>query len=511
MVHGEKGSSGIRAKAEPSGNHPSLTRRGFARAMMLMGAGAAGSAMLGGCSSSKQGEQQESGLKPVDFSKLEEGKLRVGAGHALIKLDEYCPIDEGNTQANQAAGTPEFVHSEGYYTNVHEGHDLRFSIVLIEFNEEKFAISSIEHVNPTNIDADKKLIEKLTGVPADHQWYHNPHVLSAPHDINQDAIDAAIESACKDAASSMADAIFGYGEGVTYANTNRCYETADGWNQVSNDNGNTDHVLPVLRFDDFNGSPIAILYTVNMAAGTLENQMNSKIDPQGRQITCDIAGLSERAVEEYYGGGVVAIYFAGCTGDQWGSVRAEYNYVSGEKGSLKYNKGFFDADAAWLMLDVAASRLGISVVDTANAIECHAVHSVACANRKDEYRQLDKDKLKSGFDPKKFQYVQSESKPTCTTDVSVFAIDDVAITGVKPEMNIQSLKDIREGSPYAHNIMQNWVSFDGNSVQGYLPDQAGFDQSGKQASKTSFMPGSAEEMVANAIDLLRENYAALSK
>ena len=59
--------------------------------------------------------------------------------------------------------------------------------------------------------------------------------------------------------------------------------------------------------------------------------------------------------------------------------------------------------------------------------------------------------------------------------------------------------------------MQNWVSFDGNSVQGYLPDQVGFDQSGKQASKTSFMPGSAEEMVANAIDLLEESYAAVSK
>lgn len=43
--------------------------------------------------------------------------------------------------------------------------------------------------------------------------------------------------------------------------------------------------------------------------------MNSEIDPTGRQITCDIAGLSERFVEEYYGGDTVAIYFAGCTGD----------------------------------------------------------------------------------------------------------------------------------------------------------------------------------------------------
>ena len=362
-----------------------------------------------------------------------------------------------------------------------------------------------------NIDDDKKLIESLTGVSADKQWYHNPHVLSAPHDINQEAINSAIEEACKAALAGMKDAKFGFGEGVTYANTNRCYETADGWNQVSNDNGNTDHVLPVLRFEGTDGKPIAILYTVNMASGTLENQMNSEIDPTGRQITCDIAGLSERFVEEYYGGDTVAIYFAGCTGDQWGSVRAEYNYVMGSKGGLEYKKGFFDNEAAWLMLDVASSRLGVSVVDTANAISCGDVHVVSYSNEKFEYKQLDKDKLKSGPDPKVFQYVQSESKPTCTTDVSVFAIDDVAITGVKPEMNIQSLKDIRADSPYAHNIMQNWVSFDGDSVQGYLPDQEGFNQSGKQASKTNFMPGSAEEMVGHAIDMLKESYSSIKK
>lgn len=168
-------------------------------------------------------------------------------------------------------------------------------------------------------------------------------------------------------------------------------------------------------------------------------------------------------------------------------------------------------ESAWLELDVASSRLGVSVVDTANAISCDDVHVVSYSNEKFEYKQLDKDKLKSGPDPKVFQYFQSESKPTCTTDVSVFAIDDVAITGVKPEMNIQSLKDIRADSPYAHNIMQNWVSFDGDSVQGYLPDQEGFDQSGKQASKTNFMPGSAEEMVGHAIDMLKESYSAIKK
>lgn len=38
---------------------------------------------------------------------------------------------------------------------------------------------------------------------------------------------------------------------------------------------------------------------------------------------------------------------------------------------------------------------------------------------------------------------------------AAWLMPDIAITGVKPEMNIQSLKDIRADSPYAHNIMQN--------------------------------------------------------
>lgn len=487
----------------------SISRRKFLGFGAAATAVAVGGVFSTGCSSPVGAGQQSSpteakeGGKTVDFSQKEAGKLKVGAGNAPIKLDTYCPIEEGDTQAG---GTPDFVHSEGYYTNVREGHDLRFSIVLIDFDGHRYALTSLEHVNPVNIDADKVLVEQLTDVPPDRQWCHNPHVLSAPHDIPQEAIDVAITQACTDAVASLRDALFGFGEGITNANTNRCYETAEGWNQVSNDNGNTDHVLPVMRFDDVRGNPIAILYTVNMAAGTLENALNSEIDPAGRQITCDIAGLSERVVEEYYGGDCVAIYFAGCTGDQWGSVRAEYNYVTGSQDNLRYESGFFDTAAGFLMLDVASSRLGVSVIDTANRIETNNVHVVSYENRKFEYRQLDKDQMKAGSDPKVFQYVQSQDKPTCTTDVSVFAIDDVAVMGVKPEMNIQSLKDIRAGSPYAHNIMQNWVSFDGNSVQGYLPDQQGFDQSGKQASKTNFMPGSAEEMVGHAIELLKELY-----
>ena len=48
-------------------------------------------------------------------------------------------------------------------------------------------------------------------------------------------------------------------------------------------------------------------------------------------------------------------------------------------------------------------------------------------------------------------------------------------------------------------------------MQGYFPDQEGFDQSGKQASKTNFMLGSVEEMVGHAIDMLKEGYSSIKK
>ena len=78
-------------------------------------------------------------------------------------------------------------------------------------------------------------------------------------------------------------------------------------------------------------------------------------------------------------------------------------------------------------LDVASSRLGVSVVDTANAISCGDVHVVSYSNEKFEYKQPDKGKLKSGPDPKVFQYaVQSNRsrrvRPTFRCSLSMMSL-----------------------------------------------------------------------------------------
>lgn len=173
------------------------------------------------------------------------------------------------------------------------------------------------------------------------------------------------------------------------------------------------------------------------------------------------------------------------------------------KDDIEYvEKTYLPIDAQFTLLDIVSSRLGYAVIDTANAITCDQIAHLVMKSNKVSYPQLDKEKSQLKKAP--YAYVQSSEQPEIETDISVFAIDDVAITGVKTEMNIQTLKDIREQSPFKYNTLHGWVSYDENSVEGYLPDQEGFDQSGKQAGKTSFMPGTAEKLVENAIDLLNE-------
>ena len=273
----------------------------------------------------------------------------------------------------------------------------------------------------------------------------------------------------------------------------------------------------MLRFDDAaTGDPIAILYTAHSASGTLENAMN--VDANGttsgtidsRTVTTDIAGLSARYVEEYYGNGCVALYFAGATGDQWGAMRAEVNYLKvSPKSDIEYvERTYLPIDDQWKLLDIASSRLGYAVVDAANAIQSGALHRIGMSHKKCSYKKLDTDKRGKSAP---FTYVQATNKDgspaTIDMNILVMSFDDLAILGVKSEMNIQTLKDIRVASPYRYNVMQGWVAYDSSDPDGYLPDQEGFDQSGKQASKTKFMPGTAEEVVADAVEMLDGLYA----
>ena len=436
-------------------------------------------------------------------------KFYAGAAHVDVDLKDYLPLHDNNSQAGGAG----YTHSERDYTAQKDGQLMRVGIVLIQFKGTDYAIIDCDHVNPPDgfIDDVKDLVAFETGVEQENMWFHNPHNICAPHTQTFAMTEPALRKACQKARAAMRPATFGYGEGVTYLNTNRCYQTANGWQQISNNAGKSDHVLPVLRFDDLQGNPIAILYTAHSASGVLENCMNVDADGtttgtiDSRTVTSDVAGLSPRYIEEYYGNDCVALYFAGATGDQWCENRGEINYLKASpKTKIEYvEREYFSPEAQWELLDIVSSRLGYAVIDTADQITCGKVTSFGMLHEKNSYRKLDLDK-RGKTAP--FTYVQAtdeDGKPaTIDIHINVMNVNDVAVTGFKSELNIGTLDTIRASSPFKYNVMNSWTAYDSSDPDGYLPDQEGFDQSGKQASKTKFMPGTAEEMVSDACLLL---------
>jgi len=435
----------------------------------------------------------------------------VGAAHVDVDLSAYLPLHDKNSQA----GAVLYTHEEKDYTAQREGHEMRFGLVLIDFDNKSYAIVDCDHVNPPAgfIDSVKAKVSELCDVDLDNIWFHNPHNICAPHSQTYEMTEPAVIEACKLALRRMQPAKFGYGEGLTFINTNRCYQTAKGWQQISNNAGKSDHALPVLRFDDMDGNPIVILYTAHTASGVLENCMNvdanGKMDGEidSRTITTDVAGLSARYIEEYYGNDCVALFFSGATGDQWCENRGEINYLTvSPKDKIGYvERTYFSPEAQWELLDIVSSRLGYAVIDTANKIKCGKVESFGMLHEKNTYRKLDTDKRGKTAPFTYEQAVDENGKPaTIDININVMNINDVAITGFKSELNIGTLDTIRSKSPFKYNVMNSWTAFESADPDGYLPDQEGFDQSGKQASKTKFMPGTAEEMVADACLLLNK-------
>lgn len=70
--------------------------------------------------------------------------LTVGAAHTIITIPESkYPLSEKGTQAGDSGAG----HSDGEYDMLHEGHDLRLGLVLIDDGDTRYAIIDIDHVN----------------------------------------------------------------------------------------------------------------------------------------------------------------------------------------------------------------------------------------------------------------------------------------------------------------------------------------------------------------------------
>ena len=433
---------------------------------------------------------------------MEGNKLMVGAGREPIPYtDEMFP------------------NFREEYTHV---HDESYVQVLFIKAGESFALVACGTVIVPEMGEMKRETAKILGIPETNVVVHSKHVLSTPHCGRSDAdefmdrakrsgkeltrteaeiyarrdalLTDALMSAAKEAAAkalvSVREARMGFALGYSETNVNRVIMTGDACLMGYNPDGLTDRSVPVLRFDDMSGKPIAILFNCNCAPGALEN---SFLSDGRRAVSGDIAAYAERFVDASYEN-VVSIYTTGATGDQWQALRAVNDTIDRQGRQTHtdlHEQGF-------LLSELLGTRLGEQVVKAAESIKTEPYS--------DEVK-LDEAVYsypgRSGpvkLPEKTVSSFENPGTPMSDAGVRVLRLGDVAVVFIGMEIGVRSYKYIKDNSPFSHTFI---VEFASEYGAGYMVERDMYAFSCHQSNKSRFAAGGAEAFREDVVKLLK--------
>lgn len=428
------------------------------------------------------------------------GNFKAGSAVAVVDLDDLC---FPNAESVALCG------------------EICVRVVIFE-TDRRFAILSADM--PSMFDNDliycRELLREVANVAPEDAWVTVTHCYSAPHtwDLEgrpgggrapkameepamraaqvriNDAFRAAYRQAAETAVADLREAVVGFGTASCAINVNRNMYTADGWWKGVSHNGYTDKHLSVVRIDDLQGSPIAILYnySVQITAGA-----GPIPDAGGRVANADISGVASRYIETEFGNDCAAIFLCGAAGDQVPLLLI--NYCETDKdGKLRDNEvslgmaGFAVVDAQGKMLGNAAAKAAaaiqdmrpVSVIQTARRD-----YTCGCQKREGEMR--------SKRPTHQYSFV-----PDGTKDLPVYAmlLDDIALVGLLPEMDGITVAQIRERSPFEKTLVASFVN--GNAKS--MPQAESYELLQYTAINSPFVAGSAEQTRDEAVALLNE-------
>ena len=428
------------------------------------------------------------------------GNFKAGSAVAVVNLDDFC-----------------FPNAE----SVALYGEICVRVVVFE-TDRRFAILSADM--PSMFDNDltycRDLLQEVTGAAPEDVWVTVTHCYSAPHtwDLEgrpgggrapkamedpamraaqvriNDAFRAAYRQAAEGAVADLREAVAGFGTGSCAINVNRNMYTVDGWWKGTNPDGYTDKHLAVVRIDDLQGSPIAILYnySVQITAGA-----GPIPDAGGRVANADISGVASRYIETEFGHDCAAIFLCGAAGDQVPLLLI--NYCETDKdGKLREREvslgmaGFAVVNAQGYMLGNAVAKAAASIKDLrpVSAIQT-ARRNYICGCQKRE------GEMRSKRPTHEYSFV-----PDGTRELPIYAmlLDDIALIGLLPEMDGITMAQIRESSPFEKTLVASFVN--GNAKS--MPQAESYELLQYTAINSPFVAGSAEQTRDVAVALLNE-------
>ena len=404
-------------------------------------------------------------------------QLRAGVTRVEITPKTHEPLWGFEDRTDPSTGTLDPLYAR---ILVLEAAGKRIALVTVDLGRT-FGEPSLDHL--------KEIVSKSSGiscvlVSASHT--HAAPVIKdeydgAPPEWEQRALDA-IAAGVKKAAENLQDARIGSGTGSVFIGHNRLHVNDDGtvsWfeqNPTMVPTSPVDPTVTVLRIDDRNGTPLAIL--ANYACHPVV------FGSDNLQYSADYPGVANRFVEKAFGGSVQSFFVQGADGD----INPYYAVMPMKENAIK-------------LRDWTGEQLGQEIVSVAKGIQTANDPSPSIDFREDTLH------LKLRWDPEQFRSALLKTfgakaleqwggpiRPVIDARVAAVLINkQIAIMAVPGEPFVEFQENWRARCPAPTALFFGYT----NGYHGYFPTIAAASRGGYGAASASTWVelGAGERMV----------------
>lgn len=427
---------------------------------------------------------------------MQEYHLNVGAGKGEILFPaEMFPTVEG-------------------YNKIHDNPHAR--IILMETDTGRYAFAHLELNNIFESGTAQMLevISQETGVEPNHVFFHCLHVLETPHPeppmktgpeaerfngLFFGAVAQAMRTACRQAMDSRRPARVGADYAVcATCNTNRNVLTEDGWWLGSGEAEPCDKSVAVVRFEDLDGAPIAILFTYNSQSSVMDQSRGAD---GSRYVTADLAGASAAFVEGQFKG-CVAMYCTGAGGDGCPSFQSKRS-VLGAGGKLRTTDLH---EGGFVLVELLGERLGSVVVQCAEKIACQDADRITALSGSVDFGGRPRVPLQDIVPSRSFDFSGDGSTKTMEPALLVIG-KDIALLGVFAEICARTEMRIKEQSAFPFTAVMTFSQLGNHAGKGmgkYMGEREMYEKVTFQAMNSGVVAGSAERLCDYVTEFLRK-------
>lgn len=402
----------------------------------------------------------------------------------IFKGSDPLPVDEvleaGAARINITPATPMLMSGYGNRTDPFKGvrDSLYASAVVFSDGDRKAVIITTDLIGIAHQFASETIqqIAAVTGIDREYILLSATHNHGGPSNMtyNQEPPPEVIAyvktlqnnliALVREAIEKMQPVMLGTGAGQCRMNINRRARFADGSVWLGrNPDGPCDHDVAVVRIDDLNRQPIAIL--VNWPChGTVSG-------PTNYQITGDWPGAVARFVESSFDQKVIVPVTAGAS--------ADINPIYGP------NDRFRDIDAIGMLLGEEVGRV-------ARSIETFPGGTIAA--QKKTVVAKGKKRLES-----RAPNQQLEASDDMEIHLSVLKIGNLLFAGISGELMTEIGMRIKAESPFKHTIVVTHC----NGSSGYLCTDAAYPEGGYEVMVSRTMPGTEHLISEKVKEMIR--------